>query len=149
MQILYGTPTAAPVPGVPATAPARDQLYYREGADNFVTATNIANVAFDGMNDLRAVNPLYPNPVDIDRRWRNVRSVKISLLLRSPTEVRTDLDTQTYELGRNTGRTLAVPNATVASVQINPQDDRRLRQVYEIVVQPRNQMAQRALPTAL
>jgi len=147
MQLLFGIPVAARTPGIPATAPAADQFYYREGADNFVTAADIADVTFTGMNDLNSFSSLYPNPVNIARRWQNVRSVKIALLIRSPEQVRTDLDEVIYEVGRNTGRTIAVPNATVAATRINPQDDRRLRQVYELVVQPRNQVAQRALPS--
>jgi len=61
--------------------------------------------------------------------WNRVVSARISLLLRTSTLARVDMDTNSYRL---TG------GSVVSSATINPVDDRRIRQVYTTTVKLRN-----------
>jgi type IV pilus assembly protein PilW len=61
----------------------------------------------------------------IDARWRRVLGVRAGFLIRSPTNADLRGDTRTY---------------FVAGKKIDPRDDQRLRQVYEVTVALRNRI---------
>ncbi len=62
--------------------------------------------------------------------WSRVVSVRISLLLRTPTETGTDVDTKVYDMFGDTGS---------ATDDFDPADDRRQRRIFNSTIQLRNQ----------
>jgi type IV pilus assembly protein PilW len=64
--------------------------------------------------------------VDAGDNWLNVLSVEVTLLARSTEEYGQEVDTATYTLGGGT--------------RFNPQDDRRLRQVFSTTIGLRNRL---------
>lgn len=79
--------------------------------DRFVTADQVAAGA--------------SGAAAIDARWRRVLSVRVGFLIRSPTNADLRGDTRTYQ---------------VAGKKVDPRDDQRLRQVYEVTVALRNRI---------
>jgi len=128
LQVIYGVGRMELVQrGAGAPMPA-----YTEQAQAFVTAAELANPASlvfgDGAFATSAVPGVSARALQL--RALNIRAVRVSMLIRSPEEVRTDLDTRVYSLFGNT-------NAT--SIRIDPPDDRALRETYETTIQLRNQ----------
>lgn len=111
---------------------------FTDSADRFVAAPFVEDRATASVqtffnDNIAAVVAENGKQALISRRWDNVRSFKVSLLVRSPEEVQVEPDTRTFVVSRGTNTAGAD-----ASLTLDPQNDRRIRQAYEQVFQLRN-----------
>jgi type IV pilus assembly protein PilW len=127
MQLMFGIPAMTVVErgsGITQeilTAPVR----------SFATAEQIADPNFAGFGDTAATTSAFPAHVAraFLLRRLNTRSVRISMLLSSGDNARTDIDTRTYGLFGASAAT---------AVDIDPPDNRAYRDVFETTIQGRN-----------
>jgi type IV pilus assembly protein PilW len=98
MRLIYGVDTDPP-PLPPATT---DKI-----ANRYVLAHEVVDLNGPGTTN-----------------WDDVVSLRLGLLIRTPSTVDQQLDTNTYEL--------------VDGVTVDPVDDRRRRQVYRTTIELRN-----------
>lgn len=98
MRLIYGVDTDVPIP--PATT--TDKI-----ANRYVLAHEVVDLTGPGTTN-----------------WDDVVSLRLGLLIRTPSTVDQQLDTNTYEL--------------VDGVTVDPVDDRRRRQVYRTTIELRN-----------